>query len=408
MFRFATVLTACLALIGAAPAVGTPGDLDRRFGDRGIVDERAPDGAAEIAELVPLPGGGVLAVARTYQGRLALLKYRADGSRDAPFGRRGRRIQSLSDTVGAIGSAARSPDGRILVGFLNFRQSGDWIVARFLPDGRVDRSFGADGLVTSDLEEAYRSTPRIVVRPDGRIVVAFQTETDVADVPHARVDLLALTRSGQPDVSFGNQGRATLERPDRDYTLRDVDLAPDGRLVTIGEEFGPEGTHTYIGRLAANGRAQRLVLLPHSPLSDDSVGVLANGDIAVAHVPSSPEDHSYVLRVFSPFGSAPVTHRVTFGNRWVVADELMVDRRGRIVIAGSVGLRLALARFLPSGRPDSSFGNGGAAVGPPRAPGRPGTMLTDVTSGPGDTILASGAPFAAIHDRVLIARFRGR
>jgi uncharacterized delta-60 repeat protein len=407
--RGLVVALAVLASLAAAvPAAAGAGDLDHRFGHRGIIDERAPEGGAEIAELLPMPGGGVLAVARTYRARLALLKYRANGTRDAGFGRRGLRIHSLSDTVGEISSAARGPDGRILVGYANSAQFGDWIVARFLPDGRLDRSFGTHGLLTHDLGAVYLSA-QIVVRPDGRAVLAFEA-TDDFEMPRRWVDLLALTRGGQPDTSFGDAGRATIERPDGSFSLHDIALGPDGRLVTIGEEYGPDGTNTYVNRLAADGRAQRLVRVPYAELPSANVEVLRNGDVVVAessHVPSNSD--SFVLSVFSPFGGALVTHRVSFGNRRPVADELMVDRRGRIVIGGTVGeglKRLALARFLPSGKPDSSFGTRGAALGP-RA-GRPGITLTAVARGPGDTILASATPFSAFQDRVLITRFHGR
>lgn len=408
-----TVLAALSALIGAVPAVAGPGDLDRRFGDHGIVDERAPEGSAEIAELLPLPTGGVMAVTRTYRGRLALLKYRADGTPDTRFGRRGRLIHSLSETVGTIGSAARSADGRILVGYANLGQPGDWMVARFLPDGRLDRSFGPHGVVTRDLGEAYRTPPRIVVRPDGRVVVAFEAETGENESAHAWVDLLALTRRGRPDANFGEAGRATIGRPDADFIgMHDIALAPDGRLVIVGDEHKPDGTNTYIGRLAANGRSQQLARVPYAELRSFSVEVLANGDVVVAHSSfSGLDDHSFVLSVFSPFGTAPLTRGVSFGNRPAVVDELTLDHRGRVVIGGTVGERLkriALARFLPSGKPDSSFGTRGAALGPASGPGHPGISLTDVAQGPGDTILASGTPFAAIQDRVVIARFRGR
>jgi hypothetical protein len=65
------------------------------------------------------------------------------------------------------------PGGRVVVAGRAFtdssRDASDWTLLRYLPSGRLDRGFGADGIVTSDFGTGADSARSLVIR-DGRIL----------------------------------------------------------------------------------------------------------------------------------------------------------------------------------------------------------------------------------------------
>ena len=135
-----------LASIAALAAPGSPssGSLDPSFGAGGVVTTRFP--ASAHAEAVALePRGGIVLAGRSGSD-LALARYRTDGSLDPAFGEGGRLVSDLRGRDGV--AAAVQLDGKIVVA----GSSGPHLaLARYLPDGSLDPSFGEGGEVASNL-----------------------------------------------------------------------------------------------------------------------------------------------------------------------------------------------------------------------------------------------------------------
>jgi hypothetical protein len=88
------------------------------------------------------------------------------------FGRR----RALPTPGGGIGRAvAVQSDGRVLVAGRAYSDSSqdasDWTLLRYMPSGRLDRSFGGDGIVVTDFGTGEDSARALAIR-DGRILVA--------------------------------------------------------------------------------------------------------------------------------------------------------------------------------------------------------------------------------------------
>jgi uncharacterized delta-60 repeat protein len=177
-----------------------------------------------------------------------------------------------------------APDGRIVAagGGVSTATSVDFAVARYLADGSLDATFGNGGLVTTDFVGYPDEIRDLAVDGSGRIVAGGQScrfpgsSDEVCDFGLARY-----TSSGAVDRRFGRQGIVRTDLGgDVGEGIRGVILQADGRIVATGETSGPGGADVGLARYRPDGRLDRtfgtggLVITPVSP-SADEVGGLA-------------------------------------------------------------------------------------------------------------------------------------
>jgi uncharacterized delta-60 repeat protein len=122
------------------PTFGTGGKVLTDFGF-----------ANDIANAVALQPDGKLVVGGWAGNDFSLARYNPDGSLDPSFGDGGlvrtNFANGAAESVDHIDGIALQPDGKIVaVGGSN----GDFALARYNPDGRLDMSFGMGGLVVTD------------------------------------------------------------------------------------------------------------------------------------------------------------------------------------------------------------------------------------------------------------------
>jgi uncharacterized delta-60 repeat protein len=127
----------------------------------------------------------------------ALARFKWNGALDPSFGAGGKVTTDFGTDTDYANSVAIDSRGRIVVGGGGTR----FELARYEPDGTLDPSFGSGGKVTTDFGTHGRLNS-IAIRPRGRIVAAG------AAANHA----FALARykpNGRLDRSFSNNGKVT-------------------------------------------------------------------------------------------------------------------------------------------------------------------------------------------------------
>lgn len=367
------LMLATLLAVGP-PAWAAPGDLDPTFGDGGMtISDDSGDGVESAHDVVVLPNGTLFAVGSIgYEtaGPFATYElYSASGQRltaagDYPF--HGFDASSLR-------AAAVTPDGKIVVagwaGSLTDTGAlirSRFLIARFLADGAIDPTFSGDGIAVTPMGWNDADANDVIVRGDGRIVV-------VGDAAR-RTDVIAVARylpGGALDSSFGTNGRAFVAAPNGLREARSAAIDPYGRIVVV---------------------ARNDVSLPGGGL---------RARFAVARVrPAGAID--------ATFGTSGVA-TIGFGERPAVPTEVVVRPDARIVVGGTVatvnGPRFALARLLPRGAIDLSFdldgrvltrfvGGGGTLDGLLRQPD--GTLVAGGWDAPGVFALARYLPDGAL------------
>jgi uncharacterized delta-60 repeat protein len=220
------------------------GSLDHSFGKGGLVNLRhLRKGGGAVHDVVVEPGGRIVVAGTISEKGIGengirsggfVAAYRPDGDVDRSFGKAGRVHFDLPRPNGdysGLKSLELLRSGRILVsGF----EDGKLFLARLLPDGRLDRSFGGgDGTVavftgnhTFGCYDLCWNAAKVAVRADGKIVALSADFPDPAVIYRFRAD-------GTLDRGFGDRGRVKVHR--KGVWLQAFDLALQrGRIVVSG------------------------------------------------------------------------------------------------------------------------------------------------------------------------------
>jgi uncharacterized delta-60 repeat protein len=219
----------------------------------------------------------------------------------------------------------------------------DFAVARLLPNGDLDSTFGNGGMLLISFD-GFAQVNGIVVDDQDRIILAGSVGE--WDHPYTRFGIVRLHDNGALDMSFGSGGKV-IESLGR-YTAHATSVALDsaGRIV--------------VGGVAADYmNVDGFFFFPdHFEWPSPRWNVVFNQTADFA-----------VLRLLSDgsldrgFGYGGVTF-ADFDNRDDIGNRLAIDRDGRILQVGATSLnngllKLAVARYTPGGALDSTFGLGG-------------------------------------------------
>jgi uncharacterized delta-60 repeat protein len=275
---------------------------------------------------------------------------------------------TLAPDVGAK-ALLLQPDGRLVVfgNCVNFGlpQATLFRLSRLDQGGGFDGTFGTQGTVLTPFPKSAWVTAG-VLQPDGRIVaVGGMGSTQASAIAAARYNA-----DGSLDPTFGTAGQLTLPLP-QSFAAYDAALQADGKLVIAGT-YGPPGSLDFgLVRLLPSGapdpsfggdglvnvdfggdeRGTSLILLTDGRVI---VGGSRNSDVALARYLADGS----VDATFGTGGLATADPGASDS-----AAGLILLPNGNLIVAGSRGASSAadffLARFLPDGALDTSFGYGG-------------------------------------------------
>ena len=219
---------------GAAAALArynTDGSRDVSFGTGGVVFGPYPG----IASAVALQADGRIVVAG---GAFQVTRFNADGTLDAGFGSGGQVTVPIGEVeFDSLANAILvQPDGRIVVAGGTTLSRYDFALARLDPDGNLDPGFGHGGMVTTDFNGGFDAIRALVLQPDGRVVAAGYGGPAHRLPNDNHFALARYEPNGALDRSFGKSGRAMAVIDDPIYSdfARALALQPDGRLVAAG------------------------------------------------------------------------------------------------------------------------------------------------------------------------------
>lgn len=304
---------------------GPAGTLDPTFGDGGIVWLTYPGSAAYA---LALQADGKSVVGGGTSGAAALVRLQPNGDLDTTFGAFGLVETQPGTLNNRFFAVVVQPDGRIVAAGSS-RVSGtpsSLTVMRFLADGSPDATFGNAGTVLTAYPGRDAYAHSVVLLPGGKILVAGFSEDALNPTATANFEVVRYESNGGPDATFGSGGKVTVDVRGTDDREGVISLAPGGKVVLTGS-------------------------------TKETVALTGRYDVAVVRLdPDGAIDTTFATagKFISSFGSG--TQR---------ASDVAVDATGRIYIGGWLGGSnpddFAALRLTASGLLDGAYGDAGVA-----------------------------------------------
>jgi len=205
---------------------------------------------------------------------------------------------------------AIQPDGRIVVaGYVDFGADRDFLVARFHPDLTLDTSFNGIGWTAVDLgknDEVFG----VAIQTDGKILAVGFAENNAGSERY-----LALARflpDGSLDASFGGGGGASTFNlsPSSLEELHSVTLQPDGKIVAVGYHSSGGVPDILVVRLLQDGNLDSSFdgdgfaepIIGDTATASDVV-IARDGNIVVSATGTFTGNNDFVTLRFQPDGS---------------------------------------------------------------------------------------------------------
>ena len=373
-----------LALGVTIPAVAAGGPLDESFGGDGKVTTNFTPRFDSASSVAATPNGNIVAVGMAGFGgpnpTFALARYGHDGSLDSTFGGDGKVTTNFTGEQDNALAVALQPNGKVVAaggaGFSDTDFDTEFAIARYNVDGSLDKCFGGDGKVTTDLSATYDQVNALALQRDGKIVVAGYADAASA---HPKFGLARYNRDGTLDKSFGSRGKI-LTPVRKGAVAFGVAIQSDGRIVVSGETLlGGSNTGFALVRYNRSGSLDRTfgrngkVSTDFTPGSDgnNAVAIQRDGKIVASGGANTGPHATFALARYNTDGTLDTSFgrdgKVTtaFTRHGDFAEEgLAIQADRKIVAAGVAGARganptFALARYNDDGTLDTSFGGDG-------------------------------------------------
>jgi len=323
----------------------------------GIVVTTGDDGiAANMMAGIDTTGSSVLGLA----------KFKRGGALDSTFGGFGISSPGGFASTGGSSGLAQDPSGNLTVARV---ESTGVTVTRFSSGGNLDLTFGTNGTASAALTNVFGGPVNARAGSDGSVFVAAASNNPSA--PNAwQATVVKFTNTGALDSSFGSGGiayafPASITGPGTWARATDVYPLAGGGVLVAGRLQSAAGHRVFfVGLLQADGSV------------DTTFG-----------------SGGFALTDFSP------AYPFAQGRR------IAVQADGKIVIVGTISNgpdnAIGLARLLPNGLPDTTFGTGGQTV----ATQPFGLFGFDVAIQNNNKVLVGGSILSATVDTAALIRF---
>ena len=324
------------------------GSLDSSFGSGGLV--RTDISGDDEAHAVAIQSDGKIVVAgNAYLSGLyafAAARYRPNGELDISFSANGKATHNFGATDVANDVVIQTINNQEYILLAGQAGNGFGLV-RYTPQGTLDGGFGTildnvrrSGSMTVEwptdsLRVNQAAVNAVAIDSNNKIMLAGYRTNDNNTSParsddddHRDLALMRLTTAGDPDGTFGTNGRVTTNILGRDAAssedvVKAMALQPsNGKIVVVGTA----DNQYFVGRYNTGGALDG-EFGEEKPSGQGRMG-LAGGGIGTSGTDSFAED-------------------------------VAIQSDGRILIAGHDGSEIGLVRRNANGTVDTGFGDGG-------------------------------------------------
>lgn len=327
------------------------GDLDPTFDGDGTGLKSATASAYDYLTDIYVESDGKIVTLGTTGNPSAVvnrvfvaIRWTTTGSPDATFGDVATpgKVYATAKYGYAYRGAVRAAGGYTLVG-ATFDTPNDCLIVQFDANGQIDTGFSTDGYQTVDFQGGTDTCTDVDEDASGNLLIVGESRDDAfkGDAVLAR-----LTSTGTLDTTFDPDGKAVLNFTANNDNFWNVHALPDGRILASGYQGATASTATLIAVFEGGSGGFTAPVRPASMALDNSF----DGDGRVRNDFSSGREDAPEGMAVGADGSV-----VAVGTTEVLYSSSPLT----YLIDGTV------AKYTPSGAPDTSFsGDGRATFGP--------------------------------------------
>ena len=199
----------------------------------------------------------LVGVASAHDSGFGLARYSPDGTLDRTFGNQGVVVIRSAERSFVANALALEPDGKIIIaGMATDAASGtlQLAITRYTTEGTPDRSFGVDGSVATPVGAGGAEANALALQSDGMILVTGTAFSHGSDVDQFFVG--RYTNAGVLDPTFGTGGLTVTHVGAGASSAAALTVQSDGRIVVVGTAFsnGPTDDDFAVVRYTPTGQ----------------------------------------------------------------------------------------------------------------------------------------------------------
>lgn len=377
------ILLSCVLLLKTQAGFTQAGMLDVSFNGTGLVHTDFSNSDEEAFAVAVQPNGKILlagySMCCSNAEDFAVIRYNADGSLDNTFGSGGKVSTDFNLSPPASTDIAHSiaiqSDGKIILAGQAFNgHANDFALARYDASGNPDNTFGSGGKVITNFGLLENSSLHaLMIQPDGKIIAAGSAKSGDDFV------LVRYKNNGSIDSSFGNNGIVLTNLNGGDQ-INAMALQTDGKILAAGRvrnaawydssaivRYTSNGT--IDSSFGVNGRSIHMIGIDAGV---ESIALQSDGKIVIAGGSNNGSLTTFYVARFNPNGQFDNSFAVNgiattdfMTGKESFARSVMIQSDGKILAAGTANSsflttlsnnNFAMARYLPNGALDSTFG----------------------------------------------------
>ncbi|WP_432412360.1 T9SS type A sorting domain-containing protein [Rasiella sp. SM2506] len=353
-----------LCVLSTSITFGQDGSLDTSFGDNGLVDIDYENSSIDVGGVNQFSDGSYIVLAGKLESdekSILIHKFLNNGSLDTSFGDNG--ILTYLPTVREDPRATYIVEEDKILYVFNKEAQGNFF-KKFLPDGTLDTSFGANG----ELEPfPGEFNAQLRFNKFNSIVAGLKLGTTF------RVKRFLL--NGDPDTSFGDSGMATIQGPSSITFYQSFKITSDNKiLITAEQQVNGEKSPIIFqanqdGSIDTSFGTNGFVEIPYVDPNDDfvfnsnGVQLFEDGSILIISIYNFPAYDLAKTRIYKMSSEGELITAVGSGGE-ITGDGLprvIIQENQRFLVMyqpiGMVGTggRVGISRYFSNGFEDSSF-----------------------------------------------------
>ncbi len=215
------------------------GSIDSSFGKNGV-SYRVFNSKEVQAEAIAIQPDNKIVIVGNYRlpnRSVGIMRYTSNGKVDTTFGENHTGVfQILLNKNGdAFWTVVIQPDGKIIAGGVTagIDPGLDFVMLRTTVDGRPDSTFGRNGVVTTDFCNNDDRGESIALQPDGKIIFAGQVHCG----NNYNFGIGRYLPDGRLDSSFGTKGKVITDFSGYDDYATSIAIELNGKIVAGGVSF---------------------------------------------------------------------------------------------------------------------------------------------------------------------------